>query len=213
MLLLIASAVISLALQEFAEGIAILVTVIINASIATYTEKSSGDALAALLKMTSPTVKVKRRGVAGPTPLEAAESRDPTTQPALPSTMAVPAVPHGQPAMDLEAAKSSELEELDSDASVIPSRELVVGDLVLLESGNVIPADVRLLHCTDCRVDEAMLTGESMDVQKNHLWRPTADGKEQLSPPNMLFSGQSQHRTVAQQQHRTAAICTAPSRR
>jgi len=91
--------------------------------------------------------------------------------------------------MDLEAAKSSELEELDSDAFVIPSRELVVGDLVLLESGNVIPADVRLLHCTDCRVDEAMLTGESMDVQKNHLWRPTADGKEQLSPPNMLFSG------------------------
>lgn len=49
----------------------------------------------------------------------------------------------------------------------IPSYELVPGDLVFLESGNFVPADIRLLEAVNLRVEEASLTGESLPVQKN----------------------------------------------
>ena len=48
----------------------------------------------------------------------------------------------------------------------IPSRELVPGDVVLLETGNYIPADVRLFDAANLSVDEASLTGESVPVGK-----------------------------------------------
>ena len=49
----------------------------------------------------------------------------------------------------------------------VPSYELVPGDLVFLESGNFVPADIRLLEAVNLRVEEASLTGESLAVQKN----------------------------------------------
>jgi len=49
----------------------------------------------------------------------------------------------------------------------VPSYELVPGDLVFLEAGNFIPADIRLLEAVNLRVEEASLTGESLAVQKN----------------------------------------------
>lgn len=49
----------------------------------------------------------------------------------------------------------------------IPGRDLVPGDIVFLESGNYIPADVRLLETVNLRVDEAPLTGESVPVKKD----------------------------------------------
>jgi Ca2+-transporting ATPase len=55
----------------------------------------------------------------------------------------------------------------DGRRITIPSRELVPGDLVFLEAGNYVPADVRLLEAVNLRVDEAALTGESVPVQKN----------------------------------------------
>ncbi|MFN8439566.1 MAG: cation-translocating P-type ATPase [Caldilineaceae bacterium] len=48
----------------------------------------------------------------------------------------------------------------------ISSRELVVGDIILLEAGNVVPADGRLLESANLRVQEAALTGESEAVEK-----------------------------------------------
>ena len=49
----------------------------------------------------------------------------------------------------------------------IPSYELVPGDIVFLETGNFVPADIRLLEAVNLRVEEASLTGESLPVQKN----------------------------------------------
>ncbi len=49
----------------------------------------------------------------------------------------------------------------------VPASELVPGDIVFLEAGNYIPADVRLVETVNLRVEEAALTGESVPVQKN----------------------------------------------
>ena len=58
----------------------------------------------------------------------------------------------------------------DGRRKSIPAREVVPGDIVFLEAGNFIPADVRLLETVNLRVDEAALTGESVPVTKNaHL--------------------------------------------
>ncbi len=48
----------------------------------------------------------------------------------------------------------------------LPAETLVPGDIVLLEAGDRVPADLRLLDCRDLRIDEAMLTGESLPAGK-----------------------------------------------
>ena len=54
----------------------------------------------------------------------------------------------------------------DGHVQTIPARELVPGDLVLLEAGNYVPADLRLVESANLRIEEAALTGESMPVEK-----------------------------------------------
>src|SRR5512136_2219935 len=55
----------------------------------------------------------------------------------------------------------------DGHRITVPARELVPGDIVFLEAGNFIPADVRLVEAVNLRVEEAALTGESVPVQKS----------------------------------------------
>ena len=55
----------------------------------------------------------------------------------------------------------------DGHHVTVSSRDLVPGDIVYLEAGNHIPADVRLMEAVNLQVDEAALTGESDPVQKN----------------------------------------------
>jgi Ca2+-transporting ATPase len=57
----------------------------------------------------------------------------------------------------------------------IPASELVPGDIVYLEAGNYIPADVRLVEAVNLRVEEAALTGESVPVQKSAMAVLSAD--------------------------------------
>ncbi|MFV8782634.1 cation-translocating P-type ATPase [Microbulbifer sp. SA54] len=54
----------------------------------------------------------------------------------------------------------------DGELSEIPAEELVPGDLVLLVSGDRVPADLRLLDSVGLEVDESILTGESLPVSK-----------------------------------------------
>ena len=55
----------------------------------------------------------------------------------------------------------------DGRQKKIKSLQLVPGDIVLLESGDRIPADLRLVELSDMRIQEAVLTGESEPVEKN----------------------------------------------
>ena len=55
----------------------------------------------------------------------------------------------------------------DGNEVRIPSQTLVPGDLVILPTGNRVPADVRLMEAVNLRVDEAPLTGESVPVLKD----------------------------------------------
>ena len=54
----------------------------------------------------------------------------------------------------------------DGHRQTVPAPELVPGDVVLLEAGNYVPADLRLMETVNLRVDEAALTGESVPVSK-----------------------------------------------
>jgi magnesium-transporting ATPase (P-type) len=70
----------------------------------------------------------------------------------------------------------------------IPARELVPGDIVVLEAGDKIPADVRFIEVSDIHVDESALTGESVPVQK---LEGAIEGKNLVpgDEKNMGFSG------------------------
>lgn len=71
--------------------------------------------------------------------------------------------------------------------SNIPSEQIVPGDIILLEAGVVVPADLRLLESHQLKVEEAALTGESVPVEKEVTTLkedvPIADRK------NMVFKG------------------------
>ncbi len=69
----------------------------------------------------------------------------------------------------------------------LPARELVIGDVILLEAGDMIPADGRLIENASLKVDESALTGESLAVEKS---MDTILAEAPLGDrTNMLFSG------------------------
>ncbi len=69
----------------------------------------------------------------------------------------------------------------------VRSEELVAGDVVLLQSGDRVPADVRLLHVRNLRADESALTGESLPVVKNS--GPAAPDAILAERSNIAYAG------------------------
>lgn len=134
--LLIVAAAISWALGDVKESIAILVIVVLNALLGFSQEYRAERALAALRKMTVPTVRVRRDGHA----------------------------------MDL------------------PATEVVPGDILLLEAGDAVAADARVLHSISLQVEEAALTGESQPVSKHGNVIPI-EGLPVAERRNMVFMG------------------------
>ncbi len=91
---------------------------------------------------------------------------------------------------EMTAATSKVLR--DGTVKVIKSEDLTIGDVLILEAGDAIPADCRILESHSLKVEEAALTGESVPVskfvdmlmlQKNSLDIPLGDRT------NMLYSG------------------------
>merc|ERR1719238_2141015 len=72
----------------------------------------------------------------------------------------------------------------DGKVLQIPSNELVKGDIVLLGTGDVAPADLRLITADELKVNEMLLTGEPDDVAKKAEVKPSSA----LTPPTMVFS-------------------------
>ena len=75
----------------------------------------------------------------------------------------------------------------DDKESEVPSEELVPGDIVILESGMKVPADMRLLEVSTLEIDESFLTGESIAAKKNIDLLPESLGVADRT--NMAFAG------------------------
>jgi P-type Ca2+ transporter type 2C len=114
-IILVIAALVSLALGEYVDSIAIMFIVALNAVVGVLQESKAEQALAALKKMAAPNAAVIR----------------------------------------------------DGHQVQVASRDLVAGDIVLLEAGNFVPADLRLVQSVNLKIEEASLTGESVPVEKN----------------------------------------------
>ena len=73
----------------------------------------------------------------------------------------------------------------------IKSEDLVVGDIVVLEAGDAVPADCRIIECASLKIEEAALTGESVPVDKKEgVLEAGANGDVSLGDrKNMVFMG------------------------
>ena len=100
-------------------------------------------------------------------------------------------------AMELQAIRSMEsLREMsqvvsrvlrDGKNSLIPADQLVPGDILLLQEGDLVTADARLLHSDNLRIDESTLTGESFEVEKTSS--PLPRDTMPADQANMVFNG------------------------
>ena len=81
----------------------------------------------------------------------------------------------------------------DGQMVILESENLVVGDIILLEAGDAVPADARIIECASLKVEEAALTGESVPVNKIVDKLEQKDNKDILlgDRKNMLYMGSS----------------------
>ena len=121
--ILLVAAVISGAIGDVKDTLAIVVIVVLNAAIGFVQEFRAERAMAALKQMAAGNARVVRGG----------------------------------------------------EILTVAAAELVPGEVVLLEAGNVVPADLRLIEVAQLKMDEALLTGESVTVEKTCAALPSAD--------------------------------------
>ena len=90
---------------------------------------------------------------------------------------------------EMSAATSKVLR--DGMIKIVKSEDLVVGDVVLLEAGDAVPADGRIIECASMKIEEAALTGESVPVNKVLDVLEMKDGKDIPlgDRKNMIYMG------------------------
>ena len=91
---------------------------------------------------------------------------------------------------EMSAAQSKVVR--DGKMSHLPSSELVPGDIVLLEAGDSVPADCRILESASMKIEEAALTGESVPVEKHVEAITLAEGTDDVplgDRKNMCYMG------------------------
>ncbi|SFJ05899.1 Ca2+-transporting ATPase [Terrisporobacter glycolicus] len=77
---------------------------------------------------------------------------------------------------------------------IIKSEEVVLGDIVLLEAGDAVPADGRIIESASLKIEEAALTGESVAVTKHSDTLSLSSGEKEISlgdRKNMVYMGSS----------------------
>ncbi len=79
----------------------------------------------------------------------------------------------------------------DGKQITVHSEDLVVGDVIVLEAGDAVPADARVIECASMKIEEAALTGESVPVTKEEGALSTKDGVDVPlgDRKNMVFMG------------------------
>ncbi|MGC9505779.1 cation-translocating P-type ATPase [Baaleninema sp.] len=133
--LLSIAAILSFLFQEWIEGIAIVIAIILNASIGFFTEMQAVKSMESLKQLSKTKAKVRR----------------------------------------------------DGEVCEIAAENLVPGDLVVLESGDIVSADLRILEASKMQIDESALTGESVPVSKT---AETLDEETDIADrKNILFRG------------------------
>ncbi len=89
----------------------------------------------------------------------------------------------------------------DGTVSRIPTDQVVPGDVIIVEAGDAIPADARVLHAADCRADESTLSGESVPVGKGAAPvdsdAPLADRRSILHAGTTVVRGRAEAVVVA----------------
>ena len=93
----------------------------------------------------------------------------------------------------------------DEQWQELPAEQLVPGDIVLLQPGDKIPADLRLLHTKNLQIDESLLTGESVPAVKHHAADPVqaalADRHSMAYSGTLVTYGQAQGVVVTTAEH------------
>lgn len=135
--LLLVAACISFILNDVAEGIAIVIVILLNAAIGFVMEWQAITSVKALKELDVTKAKVIRSG------------------------------------------------KLDE----VPSLEIVIGDLIYIEAGDIITADARIVSCTHLQTEESALTGETLPVQKHTTALPLNIVVAERN--NMLYKGTS----------------------
>jgi Ca2+-transporting ATPase len=93
----------------------------------------------------------------------------------------------------------------DGEERKVPARDVVAGDVIILGTGDLVPADGRLLHAVNLSIDEASLTGESSPAEKNG----DAIEEERAAPGdrhNMVYSSTA----VTRGRGRAVVVATGP---
>ncbi len=92
---------------------------------------------------------------------------------------------------EMSAATSHVLR--DGQVQTVKSEDLVVGDVILLEAGDAVPADARIFECASMKIEEAALTGESVPVTKmiDKLLPKENDDVTLGDRKNMVYMGSS----------------------